>query len=254
MLPFDYTFSNPNIVIGPAVVYALLLVYLAWVFLGKRYGDQFDDIHLSFIVAIIGIVQASLLIAFGSSGYNMWKVAFVSYFVLTALTWIIGIRKCYKLVVNLSKDPKTLQACRNILNISYWISVGLVAITIAAAVFLQGTKYGVGFQGGLATGLSILVLVLFWLIVISYFGALYYSFNLTTRIEKDTLLLFGVLNGIVAVVDTVFMTTNFAFFGDVAVGFILFFLTDFLSVITLFIVTLAWKFNIYEKVQPDQTV
>ncbi|KAI8879420.1 hypothetical protein K501DRAFT_276554 [Backusella circina FSU 941] len=254
MLPFDYTLSNPNIAIAPAVIYTLLLIFLAWVYIGRRYGDRLDDIFLSFIVAITGIINASLMIAFGSWGYNMWKVALVFYFISAVFTWIIGIRNGYRLVVYLNKNPKTLLVCRNILNISYWISVGLVGVVIAVGVFIQGTKYELGLQTGIASGLSILVLALFWMIIISYFCVLYYSFKLVTRSKKETLIVFGVLNTIAAVGDTLFMATNFTFFDDVAAGFILFFVTDFLSVISLVISTLAWKSNFYEEVQSNQTV
>ncbi|KAI8878952.1 hypothetical protein K501DRAFT_336429 [Backusella circina FSU 941] len=231
--------SGPNVVVGSLIMYILLLLLCIFAFVKRSSIDRNTSLHQTMVVAVFGLLNCILLLAAFSSDYFYSFSTLLSglYFgvALTPLIWMVGITIFLTVA---AKRPVLVM-------VGYFFTFVQLVLMITLIAFLSkildpSSGFGYGNNETVYTSLFFSMISINWVFFLLFCAlAIQHRHSVSGKIMA-TLIVFGVLNTVRLIVETVFTIEG----GDLGIStyyYIMFFFTDFISAISLYMSTIFWK-------------
>jgi hypothetical protein len=218
----------------------VLLLVCIYAFVKRSSIDRTTSLHQTMIVAIVGLLNAILLMAaFSSDFVSLFSTLLSGLFfglVITPLTWMVGIT----LFLTVAKDKRPKLVIVGYFFTFIQLVLMIVTITFLSKLISINTSYGYHNDQMVYGDIFISIISINWVFFLLFFAlVIQYRRSVSGKIMA-TLLIFGILNTGRLIMETIFTFTGV----DLKVSTVLylsFFFTDFISVISLYISTIFWK-------------
>ncbi|KAI8878946.1 hypothetical protein K501DRAFT_277016 [Backusella circina FSU 941] len=232
MFAITYLTFNHNVVIGPLIMYSILFFLCIYGYVKRSSIDKNISLYNTIIVAVFGLLNSILLLVASdlNTGYTAGVLPAGLFFglILTPLTWMTGITLFSS--INREKVPTMVKA-------GYFLTFIQTILIVIVIAFL--TKYlnqpnGNEYASSIFSNTYIATTSINWVYFMLYAAlVIYYRFEYGERL-CNALIVFGVLNTIRLITETVFLVQG----GNLQVTtflYIVFFFTDFVSSISLYV-------------------
>ncbi|KAI8878945.1 hypothetical protein K501DRAFT_304114 [Backusella circina FSU 941] len=233
----------PNVHIGTLVMYSLLFVLCIYSYYTRSPREINRTLHLTLIVSLCGVMNAALYL--GSHRFvtfhwlgQMQAAAQFFGLILASLTWMVGITSFS--VVLKKQDKRPIQVL-----LAYFLTFVLFALSIAYEAIIGRVIQTNGFDNfealrSASSKIFISIISLDWgflLLFVSLFMQYRQSLSRTVMV---TLAIFCIMNTVSLIVGTD-MRVSSGYLGIANEFYLLFFFTDFVPSLSLYMTTIYWK-------------
>jgi hypothetical protein len=217
------------------VVFSLLLIYtvLTLVFrLSTKWNSAFVFI---LIAAVSGIINGACLLYFSSSiripNYNVLIAVILFALAIGTMTWV-PVFGVFSAITGKSIQVK----------LAYVLTfIQIVLIIAAAAVYGAGLNISTAYIYTYES-LVIAIIALRWLYFLLFLSLIVRYRKQLNGLDKIVLIVFGILSTGRQIAETIFLSVNVVYGGSTTTyTFIIFFFTDFLAAVSLFLLVTFYK-------------
>ncbi|KAI8878947.1 hypothetical protein K501DRAFT_277017 [Backusella circina FSU 941] len=231
-----------NIVIGPLVMYSLLFIVCIYAFIIRSYKDRVISLYLTIVVSILGIIGSTLQTVLEHPHGPLPGALVTSQvcaLLLVPFIWMTG--------VDLFRSITTQKTPVQVLGGWFFISIQ-VSLTVVMIVFLNTVRTSVSAAPihvhavKVVNNAHISIVCINWAFLLLFVSLLLQYMRFISRNGIIILVVFGVLNTLRLIVETVFVAVP-GISGRYTYLYLYmsFFLVDFVSAISLYIITLCWE-------------
>jgi hypothetical protein len=234
---FDYYIGGPAqyLPVGVLVVFSFLLIYtvLTSVFrLSKKWNSAFVFI---LIAAVFGIINGACLLYFSTNGtspdYRVLIAVVLFALAIGPMAWV-SVFGVFSAITGKSIQVK----------LAYLLTFIQIVLIITAAAL-----YGVHFNNDASyiytyVSLFTAIIALRWTYFLLFLSLIVRYRQQLNGLNKTVLIAFGILSTGRQIAETIFFLTNVGYDGtSVGYIFIVFFFTDFLAAVTMFLLVTFYK-------------